>query len=112
MKLNQEAVRRNLKIDPKAATGQFVIFHEAKEEFLGSVDDKGDLNLLGWVNHPSAAIIYDSPDYAVAEAKRIALNQGYTLDICELHHTPQGVALAPLLFVKPDNDKPKQPIFH
>lgn len=112
MKPNQDALKRDLKINPEQASGKFVIFYEAEEAFLGSVEDESDVNILGWTPNPFEAITYESPDHAVSEAKRIARNLGHTLEVCELHHTSQGLGLAPVLIIEPNNDRPKPPTFH
>lgn len=91
------------KINPATATGKLVIFNEAKEEFLGRVEDKGATNVLWWTTSPWEAKTYKSMDDAMTEAARIAKSKGHTLDICELHQEGKNLALAPKLFVEPTN---------
>lgn len=112
MKPNEDALKRNLKVDPKQATGKFVIFHEAEEKFLGSVEDKGAINILGWTPNPFEAITYESPDHAASEAKRIASNQGHMLDVCELYKTPQSLGLVPVISIRPETDQSNRPTLH
>lgn len=83
------------------SNAKYLLFEPKNSNYLASLEALGGMERLDWCPHPEGAHKFPSFGQAQAQAKRLAKNRGYSLQIMELIETEGQLKAEPIAEVLP-----------
>jgi hypothetical protein len=85
-----------LPTDPEVSPVTYVIYRADADDYLGKVEENGNIERTWWSPHPHDAIKYKTTKDATTKARALVEYHRYELTICKLHQSEKQYWTEPL----------------